>query len=119
MIFGIGVDVIEVKRFSNIKPSFIKKVFTGHEINYLANKKFESMAGIFAAKEAVAKSLGSGFKFFFIREIEILHDQKNAPIVKLHNRAFDFAKQINIKKINISISHTKETAIAFAIAESN
>ena len=77
------------------------------------------MAGIFAAKEAVAKSLGSGFKFFFFFLIEILHGQKNAPIVKLHNRAFDFAKQIDITKINTPISHTKESAIAFAIAESN
>ena len=119
MIFGIGIDLIEIKRFSNIKPSFIKKVFTQQEINYLANKKLESTAGIFVAKEAIAKSLGTGFKFFSIYEIEILHDKKNAPTVKLHNRALKFSKQINITKINISISHTKEMAIAFAIAESN
>lgn len=119
MIFGIGIDLIEIKRFSNVKPSFIKKVFTQQEINYLANKKLESMAGVFAAKEAIAKSLGTGFKFFFINEIEILYDKKNAPIVKFHGRAFEFSKQINITKINISISHTKKMAIAFAIAESN
>ena len=119
MIFGIGIDAIEICRFSKIKPSFINKIFTKQEINYLRDKNLESWAGIFAAKEAVAKSLGTGFKFFFIRDIEILHDKQNAPKVKIYNNALYIFQENNISKIHVSISHTKKTAIAFAIAESN
>lgn len=119
MIFGIGIDLIEISRFRKIKQSFINKVFTRQEINYLQNKNLESWAGIFAAKEAVAKSLGTGFKFFFICDIEILHDKQNAPKVKIYNNALYIFQENNISKIHVSISHTKKTAIAFAIAESN
>ena len=122
MIIGIGTDIIEISRFKNLSPNFINKIFTPNEINYLSQKKLESTAGIFAAKEAVIKAFGASInKKFFLRDlknIEVLHDKKNAPIIKLNNRALDLSKQINIKKINISISHSKNLAIAFAILES-
>ena len=122
MIIGIGTDIIEISRFKNISQSFINKIFSPNEIIYLSEKKAESIAGMFAAKEAVIKAFGvdSNKKFFLkdLKDIEVLHNKKNAPLIKLNNGALDLSKQINIKKINISISHSKNLAIAFAILES-
>lgn len=77
----------------------------------------ESMAGIFAAKEAVIKCFGSNLKKISMRDIEILHGEKNAPMVKLYNGAFEIATHLKITDIKISISHEKKYAIAFVIAE--
>ena len=117
MVIGIGTDIVEVSRFENASPKFMAKIFTPSEINYLSKKNLESIAGLFAAKEAVAKCLGVGFGKISPREIEICHDKKNAPFVKLHDGALKFALQLKISDIKISISHEKKYAIAFALAQ--
>ena len=117
MIVGIGTDIVEISRFSSAKQSFIQKIFTDAEINYIYQRKMESMAGIFAAKEAVIKCFGSNLKKISMRDIEILHGEKNAPMVKLYNGAFEIATHLKITDIKISISHEKKYAIAFVIAE--
>ena len=118
MIISIGTDIIEIKRFDGVSQNFIKKIFTPIEIDYYnLKKKSETLAGMFAAKEAVAKCLGHGFNFFCMHDIEIFHDKKNAPFIKLHNDALKISYQLNIKDIKISISHEKKYAIAFAIAQ--
>ncbi|MCL2840533.1 MAG: holo-ACP synthase [Defluviitaleaceae bacterium] len=101
---GIGVDMVKVERFKDITPHFRSKVYTPQEQAYLTGKKIESLAGIFAAKEAVAKALGTGF-IAGLRpiDIEILHDKNGKPYVNSH------------KNIEISISHTATDAIAFAV----
>ena len=93
------------------------KIFTPSEIKYLSQKNLESIAGLFAAKEAVAKCLGFGFRNFSPRDIEICHDTKNAPLVKLHSDALKISSQLKITDIKLSISHEKDYAIAFAIAQ--
>ena len=112
---SIGIDTIDVLRFEkhakNLESRFCKRVFTQHELGYLKSKKAASMAGLFAAKEAVAKALGTGFRGFFPDEIEIKHDEQGAPYVVLHGKAKVLAKDA---KILVSISHTKTTAIAVA-----
>ena len=118
MITGIGIDIVEIKRFDGVSQNLIKKIFTQNEINYYnIKKKSQTLAGIFAAKEAVAKSLGHGFNFFSIRDIEILHNKKSAPFIKLYNDALKISLKLNIKDIKISISHEKKYAIAFAISQ--
>lgn len=118
MIIGTGTDIIEIIRIEKIlgKSNFLRKFFTTKEIEYLSNKKPESIAGYFCAKEAVAKSLGTGFSGFQFTDIEIFKFN-GAPCVKLHNKAWDLATQKGIVSIQISISHCKEYATAIAIAQ--
>jgi len=117
MIFGIGVDIIKISRFEKSSTRFLKKIFSKCELDYLANKNLESFAGMFAAKEAVAKSLGTGFKNFAPCEIEIMHKKNKKIFVKLNNNALIISRKLKIKSIKISIAHEKKYAIAFAIAE--
>lgn len=121
MIYGTGTDIVEISRIEKAleKESFIKKCFTENEILYLKSKNFsqETAAGIFAAKEAVSKALGTGFRGFMPQDIEILHNEFFKPFVKLLPKAEKIAVDLGINNIHISISHCKDYALAFAVAE--
>jgi len=121
MIKGNGIDVIEVERIKkNIQNEvFMKKLYTKNELEYLKTRKYnpQTAAGIFAAKEAVSKSLGTGFSTFGPLDIEILKNEMGKPIVLLLNKALEIAKDNNITNIQLSITHIKEYAIASCIAE--
>lgn len=120
MIIGIGTDIIEIDRVENAinkNNSFLEKVFTTKEIEMFKsrNMRSEVIAGNFAAKEAVSKALGTGFRGFSLTDMEILRDELGKPIVFLNK---DIEKMINVEyRLNISISHNKTSAIAFAILE--
>jgi holo-[acyl-carrier protein] synthase len=118
MIKGIGTDIIEIDRIENImgKSNFINRCFTENEIEYLRNKNPESTAGYFCAKEAVSKALGTGFSGFCVKDIEIIK-KDSAPFIVLHNKALEIADGKGIKNIHISISHCRDYAIAYAVAE--
>ena len=127
MIIGTGVDIVRIERFKNMKEKtrFMKRVFSVREQEYLAGKGIQSMAGLFAAKEAIAKALGTGFRGFFPCDIEILHDKGGRPVVMLHGRAKatanalakkkDDQKRPSVYSIHVSISHNQTDAIAFAV----
>ncbi len=121
MIIGVGVDIVQVDRIQkNIeKQKFIDKVYTEKEKEYLTKRQLnpQTAAGLFAAKEAVSKTLGTGISGFSITDIEIVKDEFNKPEILLHNNALKISKDKGIDKINISISHEKDYAIAFAVAE--
>jgi phosphopantetheine--protein transferase-like protein len=117
----VGVDIVKVKRFEkyagNLQDTFVQRVFTEREIEYLAKKahQAQTMAGIFAAKEAVAKAIGTGFRGFQPRDIEILHKQNGKPYAVLHNGAKKAAKRAFRSRrllIHVSISHTDTDAVA-------
>ena len=117
MIIGIGTDIIEIDRIEkaiNDNKNFLKKVFTIKEIEMFnrRNMRAEVIAGNFAAKEAVSKALGTGFRGFSLIDIEVLRDELGKPIVYLNNDIFN--KEF---VVNISISHNRTSAIAFAILE--
>ena len=120
MIIGIGTDIIEINRIEraiNSNKNFIKKVFTEKEIEMFnkRNMRSEVIAGNFAAKEAISKALGTGIKGFSLVDIAILRDEFGKPIAHLSNV---IEKIINKEyRLNISISHNKTSAIAFAILE--
>lgn len=120
MIFNIGIDIVEVERFKNIKrfDSFLKKVFTDKELEYIKSKNFNilTVAGYFAAKEAVAKALSTGIVFRF-KDIEIQKDTNGCPKVKLYNRAKEICESFKVTNIVLSISHQNSVAVACAIAE--
>lgn len=121
MIIGIGTDIVEIKRIEKVinrTNSFIGKSFTKDEIIYfeLRGLKANVIAGNFAAKEAVSKALGTGFRGFGLQDIEILRDQLGKPFVKLSSNIY---RKLEIKEftMHISISHSKENAIAYAVME--
>lgn len=118
MIFSVGTDIIEIERIekASLKGGFLYKIFTENEINAFKNK-FNSLAGNFAVKEAVVKAFGTGFGKIEPKDIEVLRDEKRKPYVKLYNEALSFAEKNNIKNIHISISHNKNDAVAFVVAE--
>ena len=110
MIIGVGVDIENISEFKkNIKNTkFIKEIFTKKEIKYCIKKKepWISFAGKFCSKEAVIKAFG---KKIAIKEIEILNDLNNKPLIYIKRKKFD--------NINCSIAHTNKTAIAFVVLE--
>ena len=120
MIFGVGVDIVEIERFVKIKDidRFLDKLFTSNEKEYINSKKknYETIAGYFAAKEAVSKALGTGISGFSFKDIEILK-KGGVPYVVLHGGARKVADGIGIKEIKLSISHCREYAVAFAVVE--
>lgn len=117
MISGIGTDIVEIRRFENLHENFFHKYYTKHEIEYSKWKKTETIAGIFAAKEAVAKALGTGFRNFGPIDIEIVTDIPNPPRVVLHGGALEEANNKKITACYVSISHCRDYATAYAVAE--
>ncbi len=119
-MFGIGTDIIEIKRISDAcnREGFLKKIFTQKEQEYFKNKKYNSMAANFAGKEAVSKAFGTGFSCGVTPvNIEILRDDTGKPYVNLHGEALVLFKSLNLSKIHISLSHSMEYAIAYVMME--
>lgn len=123
MIVGIGTDIVEIKRINKImndkRDSFLKKIFTDKEIEFLEERNLrpEYIAGRFAAKEAIAKALGTGFREFSFRDITVLNDKLGKPIAKLNGNAKKIADRNGNTTLHLSISHGDDAAIAYAILE--
>lgn len=117
-IAGIGCDIVCVSRIERLlsNPHFSGKVYTPCEREYFDHSA-QTAAGLWAAKEAVCKALGTGFVGFLPTDIEILRYKNGQPYVLLHNGAEHIAAAYSIANIHISISHEQEQAMAFAIAE--
>ena len=118
MIFGIGTDIIEISRIRRAVKSrvFLSKCYTQAEIDHCnagGVTAAENFAGYFAAKEAVAKALGTGFRGFAPKDIEILHDDLGKPYVNCAANVTMPANSI----IFVSISHGKDYATAMAVIE--
>ena len=124
MIFGIGIDLIEVQRVAdkmNKKEGFAQLVFSQKEIAYCETKanKFEHFAARFAAKEAFFKALGSGWKNgTSFNEIEILGDEEGKPEIRFHGITAKTIAGLKLGKIFVSLSHLKTMACAMVIIES-
>jgi holo-[acyl-carrier protein] synthase len=116
-----GVDLIEIERVrgavERYGDRFLRRVFTPAEL-VLCRGHAESLAGRFAAKEAVAKALGTGVWREGIdwREIEILRAESGEPMLRLHADAAERAVRLAITHWSISLSHNRTQAIAFAVA---
>ena len=123
MIIGIGTDIIEVDRVARAisKEAFKKKVFSEREIAYCeSQKKEESFAARFAAKEAFFKALGTGWRDGMgITEVEVLNDELGKPSIFLSGKAKEVFEQKGGTHIHLSLSHIKTQAIAFVILEQN
>ncbi len=123
MIIGIGVDVVKVSRIKKIteknRDSFLKRIFTEEEIKYIKDKNYnaQTISGLFAAKEAISKLLGTGIGKVNWKHIEICHHENGNPYVTLNGEGHHMMKKLNIDEIHLSISHEREYAVAFSIGE--
>jgi holo-[acyl-carrier protein] synthase len=118
MIAGIGTDIIEVDRIRRAverRKAFVDRVFTPAEREYCLSvgDSYQRFAGRFAAKEAVAKSLGTSLSW---QDVEILPGESGKPIVRLLNGAAEIAAG---RRILVSISHCRSHAVAYAMAVSD
>ncbi|MAW67076.1 MAG: holo-[acyl-carrier-protein] synthase [Chloroflexi bacterium] len=115
-----GTDLIEIDRITNTLETygerFLKRIYTQHEIDF-CNGKANSLAGRFAAKEAVMKLLGTGIRGVGWKEIEIHRKRGFKPTINLYSRAKNIANNKGIKNIEISITHSKTMALAVAVGE--
>lgn len=114
-----GVDLIEISRIEEVVSRhgkrYLERIYTPAELE-LCGKRAESLAGRFAAKEAVAKALGCGIGEVEWKEIEILGDEQSAPVLHLFGAAARKADELGLASWSVSISHNQSQAIAFVIA---
>jgi holo-[acyl-carrier protein] synthase len=124
VIYGIGTDIIEVKRVKSALekyPGFKTRVYTEHEITFCEDKKnkaarYISYAQRFAAKEAVAKAFGTGMgKTIFFRDIEVQNRPSGQPLIRLSAKAQEFLIRKGQFDLTISLSGTKDFAVAFVV----
>ena len=120
MIVGIGNDIIEIERIEKAisKEGFKNKVYTQRELKNIEKRgnRTETYAGIFSAKEAISKAIGTGVREFSLTDLEILNDNLGKPYVVVSEK---LDKILKTKKedyqIEISISHSRKYATAMAI----
>lgn len=96
------------------------RVYTIHEIEYCKSRNkgcYESFAGIYAAKEAFIKALGTGMRHGSWQDIEIYHDEWGAPLIRLQDTFKDIYETSGYTDIHVSISHCKDYAISTVILE--
>ncbi|MFY9310111.1 MAG: holo-ACP synthase [Bacteroidia bacterium] len=122
MILGLGTDIAEVARIAKSVEDirFKERVFSPAEIAYCESRahKNESFAARFAAKEAFFKALGTGWRGgLAFNEVEIQNDDLGKPTLHLTGTTAEILIEKKIKSIHVSLSHTKETAIATVIIE--
>lgn len=119
MLIRSGIDTIEISRLDDIRPAirerFIQRVFTPLEIQQLRDQN-ENLSGVFAAKEAVSKALGTGIGAVHWRDIEIVHLPTGQPTVQLHGQAARVAQSLGLTQWSVSISHDRDKAVAVAVA---
>ena len=122
-IIGLGTDLCAVSRMDKAiqKAHFYERVFFEGERAYLERKenaKAQSAAAMFAAKEAVAKALGTGFIHGIMPwTIEVTHAESGAPGVRLHGAALERLGEIGGRSVHLSLSHEGDSAMAFVVIE--
>lgn len=117
-IASVGIDLVEIERVEKAcqrwGEKFKNRVFTPNELK-LCGGDIHCLASRFAAKEAVAKALGTGIGPVSWKEIEIFRDEAGRPFLKLSGKALTRAIELGIKGWNISLAHSKTVAVALVI----
>lgn len=118
----IGIDIVDIARLKNVidrTPRFLKRVFTAQELDYCFKKKdpYPSLAARFAAREAVRKLDNAFIKGIRFHDTEVIVDTEGKPQIILHGAARQRAREVNINNLAISLSHSREQAIAVVIAD--
>jgi len=115
-----GVDIIEISRVRAVleryNDRFQRRIFTAREIAYCKGRA-PNLAARFAAKEATMKALGTGVRGVGWKDIEVVRQPSGAPSIQLYGRAEARAKRLGVAEIDLSISHSKEYAVAFVVTQ--
>jgi holo-[acyl-carrier protein] synthase len=125
MVLGLGTDLIETGRLqetiNRFGQRFLERIFTAGEISYCMRKKknaAESFAARFAAKEAGAKALGTGISHGVSwKEFEVRREPSGQPTLHLSGRAAELASAMGVRRIQLSLTHSREMALAVVVVE--
>jgi holo-[acyl-carrier protein] synthase len=124
MIVGTGIDLAEVPRIAaaieRFGERFLRRVFTEDEVRYCESKanRMERYAARFAAKEAALKAIGTGWnRGVAWTDVEVRREPGGRPTIALHGQAAQFAAKLGVRHIALSITHTREQAMAQVILE--
>lgn len=118
----VGIDIIEIGRIGRVlnakhAPRFLARVYTPGELAYCKGKKaLERLAGRWAAKEAGLKAIGVGIGPASLRDVEVVKDGRGKPSIRLHGRAAKIAEKKGLTRFSLSISHSRDYAVAFVVA---
>jgi holo-[acyl-carrier protein] synthase len=117
-MYRVGVDIIEIDRVREVidrwGARFLHRIYTEAEID-LCRGRVPELAVRFAGKEAVMKALGTGRRGVSWRDVEILANRRRAPLVILQGRARRRARKLGIKELAISLSHSRDHAVASVV----
>ena len=116
-VIGVGIDVVDLERFAESlarTPGLAERLFTPGE----ASCGMASLAARFAAKEATSKALGTGIVGIRWREMEVLPNRRGKPVLILHGRAAERARQLGLTDFSVSLTHSRTDAMAFVVATS-
>ena len=113
-----GIDIIEIHRIRDVVARwgdrFLNRIYTPQELAFCGDKT-QRLAARFAAKEAASKALGLGIRGIAWKEIEVVRQRGRPPCLKLHGRAAKRAEFLGICQLAISISHSREYAVASVV----
>jgi holo-[acyl-carrier protein] synthase len=123
MILGVGTDIVEIVRIGQMierhGEHFLQRIYTDEEIRYCQRRKesYQHFAGRWAAKEAVMKTMGTGWtRGVGWLDIEVATKRSGQPVINIRGTARDIASDFGIDEVLISISHCRAYATATAIA---
>ena len=124
MILGVGTDLAEVERIGKsverFGDRFLARIYTARERSYAMGKAnwAERLAARFAAKEAGMKAIGTGLsRGVSWQHLEVINEPSGRPTLRLHGTALEIANAKGVKRISLSLTHTKEIAFAVVILE--
>lgn len=113
MIYN-GVDIVKTNRFNDIEnnTTLLNNIFNVNEIEYIKKRNYNinTIAGLFSAKEAFLKAIKKGINNYSLKDIEISHNEDNAPFIVLHN---SLKTKYNENSFSLSISHDGDYVVAF------
>ncbi len=123
MFIKIGTDICSIKRiedsYARFGSRFARRILTDSEQEYVFHNSKHSgprFAARFAAKEAMSKALGTGWRGIDWKEVEVINKRSGEPSIHLHGRAARLAETLGLEKIEVSLSHEREFATAFVVA---
>lgn len=117
---SVGVDIVEIARIKGALDRwgdrFLRKIYTPAEIAHCRGS-VQELAARFAAKESVSKALGTGIHGIHWQEMEILAEPSGKPLVHLNGRARKVAEERGLRHFEVSLSHSRELAVALVVAD--